>query len=190
MAYCDSTCLCHHNYYINFDVCSHFILDVGFPLYWWSRLIYVLTPCHLLFPWMTMSAYDFSFPYFYPLCIHWNRSLLCWTRPLHIPNRKDSIIFMLANYSNAFIHCNRCVFPEVTPSLLIFHHHKPFWQVIKEIFLTSWKIALECCPLENPWRGMMIICISRVPIPDKSSNVAFLKDLLCLDILSWCRHKC
>ena len=64
MAYCDSMCLFHHNYYINSDVRHLFILNVHFPLYWWSQLLSFLTPYHLLFPWMTVSAYNFLLPIF------------------------------------------------------------------------------------------------------------------------------
>ena len=81
MAYEDSMCLRIHNYYVYFDLSHHFTLNIRCSLYWWSRLLSILTPCRLLFLWMTMSEYDFSFQYFYPLSLRRTLSLIFCTQP-------------------------------------------------------------------------------------------------------------
>ena len=64
MSYADSNFLRCHNYYINLDVCCHFISNICCPLYRGSGMISVLTSFRLLFPCITMSSYKFFLPIF------------------------------------------------------------------------------------------------------------------------------
>ena len=70
----------------------------------WSWILYVLTLCHLLFVWMTISMYDFLLHILNPLYLCWTQSIILWIQNFHNTN-SISPAFSITIFELQFLYC-------------------------------------------------------------------------------------